>query len=117
MEEAQRLCQRVAIMDHGKILALDSVDRLIDRFGGQSVVEGELKDGSRTADEWRKTLGQLLGTTAYALEGHRLRLDSDRPLEVIAKLAAGGVELLTLRVDRPDLETVFLALTGRRLRD
>jgi ABC-2 type transport system ATP-binding protein len=117
MEEAERLCQRVAVMDHGKVLALDSVDKLIDRFGGQSVVEAELKAGSRSPDQWRQTLATALGDAAYVLEGRRLRLDSARPLEAVAKLAAGGVELTTLRVDRPDLETVFLALTGRRLRD
>lgn len=117
MEEAQRLCQRVAVMDHGKVLALDSVDRLIDRYGGRSVVEAELKDGQHTTEEWRRRLAPVLGDTAFTLEGRRLRLDSERPFEVVARLATGGVELATLRVDRPDLETVFLALTGRRLRD
>src|SRR5262249_21365561 len=43
MEEAQRLCDRVAIMDHGKVLALDTVEGLIRRHGGRSVVEAELE--------------------------------------------------------------------------
>jgi ABC-2 type transport system ATP-binding protein len=116
MEEAQRLCQRVAVMDHGKVLALDSVEHLIERFGGRTVVEAELKDGA-TTDQRRQLLTAVLGETAFVLEDRRLRLDTNRPWELVAKLGAGGVEITTLRVDQPDLETVFLALTGRRLRD
>ncbi len=106
MEEAQRLCDRVAIMDHGKILALGSVDELIERYGGHSVVTAELE--RPPAD-----VSTLPGT----LEGTTLRWEADRPLEEVGRLATSGVTLLSLRVDRPDLESVFLALTGRRLRD
>jgi ABC-2 type transport system ATP-binding protein len=106
MEEAQRLCDRVAVMDRGKILALDTVEGLIGRFGGRSVVEAELE---RPSDDPAVLPGTLAGTT--------LRFETDRPLEEVARLAAAGVAFRTLRVDRPDLEAVFLALTGRRLRD
>jgi len=106
MEEAQRLCDRVAIMDHGKVLAMDTVDGLITRYGGRSVVTAELE---RPPDH----PADLPGT----LEGTSLRLDTDEPLEEVARLAAANVRFLTLRVDRPDLETVFLSLTGRSLRD
>jgi ABC-2 type transport system ATP-binding protein len=116
MEEAERLCRRVAVMDHGKVLALDTVDRLIECFGGRSVVIAELK-ASLPASAWREPLTRALGDTPYVLDDRRLRFDADRPLEIVARLAAGGVELATLRVDRPDLEAVFLSLTGRRLRD
>jgi ABC-2 type transport system ATP-binding protein len=116
MEEAQRLCQRVAVMDHGKVLALDSVETLIERYGGRTVVEAELKDGG-TTDQRRQLLAAVLGETAFVLDDRRLRLDTDRPWELVAKLGASGVDITTLRVDQPDLETVFLALTGRRLRD
>ncbi len=117
MEEAQRLCQRVAVMDHGKVLALDTVEQLIQRHGGRSVVEAELHDGRRTKEDWHRKLTDVLGDTAFVFEDNRLRLDTEQPFEIVAKLGAGGVELDTLRVERPDLETVFLALTGRRLRD
>jgi len=106
MEEAQRLCNRVAIMDHGKILALDTVDRLIAQYGGQSVVEAELENPPA---EPAALPGQLDGT--------RLRFETDRPLETLVELAARGMKATTFRVDRPDLEKVFLTLTGRRLRD
>ncbi len=106
MEEAQRLCDRVAIMDRGKILALDTVDALISRHGGVSVVEAELAAPPANP-------ASLPGR----LDGARLRIETRNPLEEVARLAGSGVALATLNVHRPDLESVFLSLTGRRLRD
>jgi ABC-2 type transport system ATP-binding protein len=116
MEEAERLCDRVAILDGGNVLALDTVDGLIDRHGGAAVVEAELADGPADAGR-RATLARALGTDTFRLESDRLRLASKTPLEDVAKLAQAGVGLTTLRLERPDLEAVFLNLTGRRLRD
>ena len=106
MEEAQRLCDRVAIMDGGKVLAVDTVDALIQEHGGDSLIEARL--AAPPADS------SLLPGVC---EGDRLRVQSDRPFEVVAELGRAAVEVLELRVDRPDLEQVFLSLTGRRLRD
>jgi ABC-2 type transport system ATP-binding protein len=106
MEEAQRLCDRVAIMDHGRILALDTVDVLIRQYGGLSVVTAEL---DRPPQDPAALPGALDGTT--------LRIETTEPLAELARLAAAGVSFSTLKVERPDLEVVFLALTGRRLRD
>jgi len=106
MEEAQRLCDRVAIMDKGRILALDAVERLIESHGGPAVIEAELvrapEDPARIP--WR-------------VEGKALRIETDRPLEEVARLVSAGLPLATLNVRKPDLEAVFLSLTGRRLRD
>jgi ABC-2 type transport system ATP-binding protein len=93
MEEAERLCDRVAIVDHGKLLALDTVDALVAAHGGRSVIEVEF-DGAPPR-----------------------RIETDRPPEAVAELARSGAAFTAIRVERPDLETVFLALTGRRLRD
>jgi ABC-2 type transport system ATP-binding protein len=106
MEEAQRLCDRVAIMDHGKILDLNTVPSLLAKYGGRAVVKGELVQPPRRGIK-------LPGT----VEGLSLRFESERPLEEIAELSAAGVTFQTLEVARPDLETVFLSLTGRSLRD
>lgn len=78
MEEAQRLCDRVAILDYGKLLALDRVDALIERYGGPAVLELEVN-------------GEMV-----RFQGQSFRL---------------------LKFEQPDLEHVFLALTGKRLRD
>lgn len=106
MEEAQRLCDRVAIMDRGRILDLDRVDALIDRHGGRSVVKAELvrPPGDRS----------LLPAP---LDNLFLRFETDRPFEEIGRLTSAGIAFQSLEVTRPDLESVFLTLTGRSLRD
>ncbi len=91
MEEAQRLCDRVGIMDQGKLLALDTVGTLIAAHGGKSMVIAE------------QTAGQT-------------RVATDNPLAELERLQAEG-DLLSFHVERPNLEAVFLNLTGRRLRD
>jgi len=106
MEEASRLCDRVAIIDHGKILALDTVDRLIEEYGGKSVITAEL---NKIPDTISEVSGEI--------EGNTLRIDTSKPMEKLAELTKSGLDFAQLRVDRPDLETVFLNLTGRRLRD
>ncbi|CAG1009111.1 Linearmycin resistance ATP-binding protein LnrL [Phycisphaerales bacterium] len=92
MEEAQRLCSRVAIMDKGKILCVGSVDELIASHGGKSVVTIER-------------------------DGESQRIDTSDPLSEIARVIGDGKQLRGVRIDRPDLESVFLAMTGRSLRD
>jgi ABC-2 type transport system ATP-binding protein len=106
MEEAQRLCDRVAIMDRGEILDLDTVAALVDRYGGRSVVKAEL--ARQPAD---------VSVLPAPVDGLSLRFESDRPLEEIGRLSSAGVSFQTLEVTKPDLETVFLTLTGRSLRD
>jgi len=91
MEEAQRLCDRVAIVDRGRLLALDKVDQLIAEHGGKSVVTVEQADGE-------------------------FSITTDDPLAELVRLQREK-ELKRFRVDRPDLERVFLNLTGRNLRD
>jgi len=91
MEEASRICDRVAIVDHGRILALGTVADLISSHGGDPVLV--VREG-----------------------GVERRLPTRDPAGDLARiLAAGAVE--DFRVERADLEAVFLNLTGRRLRD
>lgn len=106
MEEAQRLCDRVAIMDHGRLLDIDTVDGLIARHGGLSVVEARLVE-------------PLVSRSGFAgcVRDGVLTIETANPLEEVAKLSEAGVRFTTLSVRRPDLEVVFLSLTGRRLRD
>ena len=106
MEEAQRLCDRVAVFDCGRVLALGTVDDLIAAHGGRSLVTAELMD---VPDD----PSILPGT----LEGTRLQFEAEDPLRRMGELMAAGVVFRSIHVDTPNLETVFLALTGRRLRD
>ncbi len=91
MEEAERLCDRVGVMDHGRMLALDTVDALVSRYGGDRVVIAEGSEGE-------------------------VRLETDDPLAELARWQAEG-RLRRFRVELPSLEAVFLHLTGRTLRD
>ncbi|MCB2229075.1 ABC transporter ATP-binding protein [bacterium] len=106
MEEAQRLCDRVAIIDHGRILALDSVKALIAQHGGKAVVAADLN-----------AIPEDSSALPAPLDGDHLRFETNRPMEDIATLARSGLDFRTLSIDQPDLESVFLNLTGRRLRD
>jgi ABC-2 type transport system ATP-binding protein len=105
MEEAQRLCDRVAIIDKGKILAMDTVDGLLKTYGGMSVLTAELSDPD------------IPIPAGAVLHGSDLRMETMDPLKELAVLTDSGVRFNTLRIDRPDLESVFLSLTGKRLRD
>ena len=106
MEEAERLCDRVAIIDQGRILANDHVNSLIAKHGGDSLV---LVEFARPPDEGLNLPGTL--------EGNRLRIETHDPIKTVTDLNARGIEFVSLRIERADLETVFLNLTGRSLRD
>jgi ABC-2 type transport system ATP-binding protein len=95
MEEAQRLCDRVAIIDRGRVLALDTVDALISAHGGKSAL------------------------TVQRDSGEDRVLTDDPVRDLSAALQSGGhaAPVRAVRIERPDLETVFLSLTGRTLRD
>jgi ABC-2 type transport system ATP-binding protein len=118
MEEAQRLCDRVAIMDQGRILALDTVPRLISQHGGSSVVEVELADGQTCPTEYEENLLDVdAGNGDQPAHGQTLRIDTSDPDAQVKRLIDAGIRFTALRIKRPDLESVFLNLTGRRLRD
>jgi len=104
MEEAERLCDRIAIMDKGRILALDTLDGLIESHGGASVIRATSLDGGEIDGFERTETGGYMKT-------------SDDPMGDLATLVSTGVAFESLTVQRPDLEAVFLALTGRTLRD
>jgi ABC-2 type transport system ATP-binding protein len=106
MEEAQKLCDRVAIMDHGRILVMDRVDALIHDHGGRVRIRAELEAPLRP--------GLKL---PWPVSGTSLHFETDQPAEAVRQLTATGVSIRSLAIDRPNLETIFLELTGRSLRD
>jgi ABC-2 type transport system ATP-binding protein len=113
MEEAERLCDRVAILDHGKILDMDSVHNLIAKHGGLSHIEAELEQSPSDPKEIKR----LIDNKNIQLEGTKIRFETPRPMESLAMLNRSGVRFLSLKVQTANLEDVFLNLTGRRLRD
>jgi ABC-2 type transport system ATP-binding protein len=120
MEEADKLCQRVAIMDHGKILALDTPAALKQSTGADTIVT------VRTTGDPQK-LGELLAadvdgvTRTRTTDDDRLELHmqgGDRLVpRIVLAAERGGFELSDVSIAEPSLETVFISLTGKELRD
>ncbi len=119
MEEADSMCDRLAIMDHGHILALDTPTRLKESAGADSVIT-IASEGS--IDELEQMVRRSLGEIAQSrrLDGH-LQLSVRATTGVIPKLLAAaenaGLSILDLNVSKPTLETVFIKLTGKELHD
>ncbi len=116
IEEAERLCDRVAIIDHGKVIALGTPRELKARSGGTTRIEVRL-----SRPESNSTLKNLEGVVdARDVDGAYV-LHSQRPPQTIVSmvkhLEAQGNELISLEIATPSLEDVFIELTGRRLRD
>ena len=115
MEEAERLCDRVAIVDRGRIVALDTPQNLIRGLGAEHRVVLTV-DGP--FDPQR--LGSRAGVTRVETMGDRVIIygHGDAMIaEVVAALNAGGTRFRDLRTEQPNLEDVFLALTGERMRE
>jgi ABC-2 type transport system ATP-binding protein len=119
MEEADQLCGRVAIMDHGKILALDTPARLKESVGAYTIVTVKASgDQEGLAAALQREVKEItrVRTTDDGLELHvrgRTRLLP----RLVAAAESDGFEVADLSVAEPSLETVFINLTGRELRD
>jgi ABC-2 type transport system ATP-binding protein len=92
MEEAEKLCDRIGILDKGHMLALGAVDDLIREYGGDSLV-------------------------SYTTSAGRVTTQSSHPVGEIQRALLEHPELSDLSLVRPNLEQVFLNLTGRHMRD
>jgi ABC-2 type transport system ATP-binding protein len=114
MEEAERLCDRIAIIDHGRIIAEGTKEELVRRaFGTRSEVTARLSGDAAEIAAWvEKRRGHLSEGTAQFTIG--------RPADIAVVLdeaASRGIAIEDVSLRRPNLESVFLHLTGRELRD
>jgi ABC-2 type transport system ATP-binding protein len=119
MEEADRLCDRVAIMDHGRILALDTPQTLKASTGAARVAR-ITATGNLEALTEQLLSGFGASTTARVVDGvvHLSTTESDSLLpRVVSAADAVGSTVTDLSVAEPSLETVFIHLTGRDLRE
>jgi len=118
MEEAERLCDRVAIMDHGKIIALGTPQQLIASVGGEHIVEFAVRN---RADIDTAALTQIAGVQSHRVDAglHQLSVSELHTAvpRIFAVLEAQGLHLSDLRTHSASLEDVFVRLTGRNLRD
>jgi ABC-2 type transport system ATP-binding protein len=117
MDEAERLCDRVGIVDHGKLIALGTPQQLIASLGGQDVIEITLAQG--TLDE--TAVSKLPGVHGVRRVAHGFALAAD-PLHVALPALVDHVRAASLALERlttrhATLEDVFVSMTGRGLRD
>jgi ABC-2 type transport system ATP-binding protein len=118
MDEADKLCDRIAIIDHGKLAALDSPLKLKASIPGQNILEVSF---SQVPEGWAATLRALPEVADLKCEDHVFRLSSNNgPRTAVALMEAAraaGVTLTSLSVQSTTLDDVFVHYTGHQLRD
>ncbi len=118
IEEAERLCDRVAIVDAGKVIAIGTPRELQDRSAGKSTVEIVCEQTLRdlAMPDWPDATN-----TKLSEDGRRLTVASTRPartlVDIVKWVDAQGLGLEDVHLARPSLEDVFIELTGKRLRE
>jgi len=118
MEEAERLCDRVAILDHGRIVALDTPAALIRGLEAEERVIFSLDESLTPALEMALSRAGRLEVQGKQVTVHG-KDDRKVPLvsEVVSLLTGQGILFRDLRTEQPNLEDVFLNLTGREMRE
>jgi ABC-2 type transport system ATP-binding protein len=119
MEEADKLCDRIAIVDHGKLVALGTPTELKNSVAGANVVEVHF---DREAEQWKDRLEGLEGVTSVQPESagfYRVitRSGSKTTMQIVELAASLGETLTSLSVQNTTLDDVFVHYTGRQLRD
>jgi ABC-2 type transport system ATP-binding protein len=119
MDEADRLCDRIAIVDHGKLVALDSPRALKNSIPGSTVIEAQFLNAP---EDWERNLGQLNGVNKVQPEGnnmYRILTDdgSRTTTDLVETAVRRKVVIKSLTVQSTTLDDVFVHYTGRQLRD
>ena len=119
MDEADRLCDRIAIVDHGKLVALDTPRALKSSIPGSSVIEAQFLNAPA---DWQQTLEKLAAVKSVQSEGanmYRILTDdgSRTTTELVETAVHAKVEVKALTVQSTTLDDVFVHYTGRQLRD
>jgi ABC-2 type transport system ATP-binding protein len=119
MDEADRLCDRIAIVDHGKLVALDTPPALKASVPGSDVIEAQFDNAPAS---WEQSLHALSGVTSVQHEGagmyRILTGDGSRTTtELVEAAVRAGVVVKSLSVQNTSLDDVFVHYTGRQLRD
>ena len=119
MDEADRLCDRIAIVDHGKLVALDAPMALKASVPGSNVIEAQFEN---VPDDWEQRLHGLDEVTSVQHEGagmfRVLTANGSRTTTELVEMAVqSGVSVKSLSVQNTTLDDVFVHYTGRQLRD
>jgi ABC-2 type transport system ATP-binding protein len=117
IEEAERLCDRVAIIDQGKIIAIGTPKQLIERSAGQSTIDISC---STAIPSEPPTFTESVSTTVSP-DRYHMTVISTRPartlVEIVKWIDVQGLELSDINLKRPTLEDVFIELTGKKIRE
>ena len=118
IEEAEQLCDRVAIVDEGRIVAIGTPREIQDKALGYSTIEIETAGplGDLTLPTWPDAKDTKIGT-----DRTRISVTTARPARIVVEMVKWldehGVELSDIRIKRPSLEDAFIELTGKSLRE
>ena len=118
MDEADKLCDRIAIVDHGKLVALDSPLKLKASIPGTNILEVSF---SRTPEGWSQTLENLPEVASVKTQDHVFRISSHNGprtmVELVEAARRAQVDVTSLSVQSTTLDDVFMHYTGHQLRD
>jgi len=118
MDEADKLCDRIAIIDHGKLVALDSPLKLKASIPGKNILEVSLSD---VPPGWLETLKSLPDVADVKSDDHIFRISSNNgprtTVELMDAARKAGVTIASLSVQSTTLDDVFVHYTGHQLRD
>lgn len=119
MDEADRLCDRIAIVDHGKLVALDTPAALKASVPGSNVIEAQFESAP---SDWEQRLQKLTNVTSVKHEGANMYRvltsnGSQTTTELVEMAVQSGVAVKSLSVQNTTLDDVFVHYTGRQLRD
>lgn len=119
MEEVETICTRVAIMDHGKVIALGTVEELKNLVNDKNIVWISVGDSISRINE--EAIKEIPGVSSIEIEDGTIKISSVREVSnldrIIHYFTINKFSVKSVESKSPDLETVFLSLTGRRLRD
>jgi ABC-2 type transport system ATP-binding protein len=121
MEEAEALCEQVAVIDHGEVLASGTVNELKDGAGAETVITVRYDESVPDGMAEQASLSERLGVSKVEADGDYVRVFTREPDGVLGALVtagtAAGLNVRDATQLKPSLETVFLSLTGREYRD
>lgn len=118
MEEVEEICSRIAIIDHGKIIAEGTKEQLKSIITNTKDVWIEVKSTEKVD---LAAIKSIHGVEAVSVDEHMIKINSDTGVnnlnKIIEHFMSSHMEIRSLQEKAPNLETVFLTLTGRNLRD
>jgi len=119
MEEVEEICTRIAIMDHGKVIALGTCEELENMINDRDVVVVTISDPASRVDE--KSIREIPGVENVDIGENTVKITSAREVtnldKIIQYFLQNDFTIKSMESKTPDLETVFLSLTGKKLRD